>query len=462
MAWQSKSFGPRPYRAVAGTLFRLLRIFVPLLIVAAAFYFFIENPQVTTGRLRIVSNVKGADIYIDGVQVGAFTDTTLPEVGAGRRSISVKKAGYIAEPEVAFVTVLHDTCATVNFRLAHTDTSSKSKSDSLGFVEPPFADISMDLEDSSQPSSSTLAIDTELIDTSELEALEGTLTQRLRSISQATEKTPSPLRQDLEGTTIAVSSNPSGAQIIINGDTTDYRTNCTFRDFRRGGYVISVFKKGYVTKPETVRIDLVRNHQSELISFDLTAEKAQTSAQLTISTEPIEAPIRVDGRLAGKGRVVLEEPFAKVLVKFDSVAGYRTPAPQTVALTVDTPSVEIVGTYERLEGKAMLAVVPARGDFRDASLRVWVDNRPVVENPGGKFDGVLIQRLLAGDRLLRVQYQDLSQEINVELTDEQVTVVTAGVETLFSVKKLHLRAERPISLKTWQKRTRGKTIIEQD
>jgi hypothetical protein len=461
MAWQSKSFGPRPYRAVAATLLRLLRIFLPLIIVAAAFYFFIENPQVTTGRLRIVSNVKGADIYVDGVQVGAFTDTTLPKVAAGRRSISVKKGGYIAEPEVAFVTVLHDTCATVDFRLARKDTISKL-SDSMGFVETPFAELTPGLEVAPQPSSSTSAFDSEAIDTSELEAIEETLAQGFRSMSQATEKTPSPSKQDLEGTTVAVSSNPTGAQIIINGDTTDYRTNCTFRDFRRGGYVISVFKKGYVTKPETVRIDLVRNYQSELISFDLTAEKAQTSAHLAISTVPIEAPIRVDGKLAGKGQVVLEEPFAKVLVQFDSVAGYRTPAPRTVALTADTPSVEIVGTYERLEGKALLAVVPGRGDFRDASLRVWVDNRPVVENPSGKFDGVLIQRLLAGDRLLRVQYQDMSQEINVNLTDEQVTVVTAAVETLFSVKKLHLRADQPILLKTWQKRTRGKTIIEQD
>jgi len=116
-----------------------------------------------------------------------------------------------------------------------------------------------------------------------------------------------------------------------------------------------------------------------------------------------------------------------------------------------------------LEGKALLAVMPARGEsVRRDSLRIWIDNEMRAEKPAGKLDGVLVQKVAAGNRLVRVRYQDMTEAISVDLADEQVSVVTIAVESLFSRKKLRLRAEAPIGLDKWRKQTRSLTILEQD
>ncbi len=58
------------------------------------------NPS---GQLRVTSTIKGADIYIDGVQTGALTDSILLNVEIGRRLITVRGPGFVSDPEVAIV-----------------------------------------------------------------------------------------------------------------------------------------------------------------------------------------------------------------------------------------------------------------------------------------------------------------------------------------------------------------------
>jgi len=464
MAPWSHSFRshPRPYRAAADMILRLLRIFVPLAIVGAIFYFLIERPQTVTGRLRVMSDVKGAEVLLDGMRVGAVTDTTLARVVAGRRSVTVRKPGYLAEPEVRFVDVIQDSLTIITFHLVERPMASQD-SDSVGFLESLREDIPIDWEQMSSPplSSDDAARDHPDEAEEELAATEEIVEHDTATPVLATEQPPIRVQESITGASIAVSSNPAGAEIIINGDSTGHQTNYTFHDLLRGTYFVAARKQGYISKPDIVQIDLSRDYQSELVAFSLTLDESLPSPQLTVSTEPIKGGIRVAGKPVGSGRVVLDVALGKSLVEFEDVIGYRTPESQLVELTPETTSMEIIGRYERLEGKAFLAVMPARTrTIKGEELRVWVDNELLVENLAQKLDGILIHKLVAGKRLVQIEYQGMVQNIHVDLLDDEVSTVTFAIESFLSKKNLRLRIEPATNLNDWQKRTRKLAIAE--
>jgi hypothetical protein len=464
MSASFRSFGPgpQPYRAAADTVLRLLRIFVPLAIVGAAFYVLTERPQTVTGLLRVTTDIPGAEVSIDGVRTGATTDTTLPRVPVGRRSVTVGKTGYASHPEVVFVNVIQDTVALVEFRLVSTKPALPLPAETLGIPvglpEDTLALVEgMPLGDSlgSYPEASLLQETTEFVPVEEDTTLEHEL------ISEEPPKLVPPRVSEIEGTSIAVLSVPEGAEIILNGDSAGHQTNYTFNDLPRGTYFITVRKKGYVPKPSSVRVDLTRSHQSELVAFEFSLDETVPPPQLTVITEPVAARIRVNGKPVGKGQIVLDANLGRFLVEFEDIVGYRTPPPQEAELTPETTSIEIVGRYERLEGKAFLALIPARAKtMQGEGLRVLVDNELLVQSPGDKFHGVLLRGLVAARRFVRVEYEGLTQEIYVDLVDDKVSIVSLTVESFFSKKNLRLRLEEPVSVKDWQKRTRRQTIIE--
>jgi preprotein translocase subunit YajC len=440
---------------------RLLRIFVPIIVVGTVFYLLIERPQTTTGQLRITSDVKGAEILIDGMRIGAVTDTTLSHVITGHRSVAVHKKGYIADPEVRFADVKQDTLTSVAFHLIER-ASSQRDSDSTGFLESLREEIPLDLEEIAPSSAPSRRVEPDLAD--ETEPYESTGEEMGHDTALSTFASERPIittPQNISGASIVVSSNPPGAEIIINGDSTGHQTNYTFHDLLRGTYFVSVRKQGYISKPEIVQIDLSRDFQNELVAFMLSLDESLPSPQLTISTEPIEAGIRVAGKPVGRGQVVLKVGLGKSLVEFEDILGYRTPQPQLVELTPETTSVEIVGHYERLEGKALLAITPARPQsIKGGELRIWIDNELILDKPAQKLDGILIHKLVAGKRLVQVEYQGLVQNTQIDIVDDEVSILTFAVESFLSKKSLRLRVEPVVTLQNWQKRARKLTIIE--
>ena len=462
-SFQSFGQSSHPYRAAGDTIVRLLRIFIPLVIVGAAFYFLVDRSQTVTGKLRVATDISGADIFIDGVRIGATTDTTLSGIIAGRRSVTVQKMGYNSEPEVVFVNIKQDTTTLINFKLIACNTESLSQSDSIASIEDMYEGIFSGLEEippRTSPWGPTTINSTEKAQ--ELEAIEDDEVYTPNADHEIPKQALAPIvEQNIEGTSIAVSSVPQGAEIIVNGDSTGHQTNYTFHDLPRGTYFVTLRKKGYVTKPEETRIDLTRSYQSELVSFELSMDEMLPTPQLTITTEPVAAGIRVNGKPVGKGRIVVDVKLGESLVEFTDVIGYKTPASQIVDLTPEATLKEIVGNYERIEGKALLAFLPARQKTIEGDgLRVLVDNELLIKDPPEKFQGALIHALVAGKRLVRVEYQNLVQDIHIDLVDDKISIVTFATESFFSKKNLRVRSEEPLTLKDWQKRTHRLTIID--
>lgn len=467
MASKYGSLGPRPYRAVADTILRLLRIFIPIAIVAAVFIFLIDRSEPIKGPLRITSNIEGAEILIDGVQMGAITDTTLRNIATGRRSVTIYKSSYHVEPEVIFVSVVTDSVVSADFKLISTDTTRILDYDSLVSMESEYEEILLALKETREPeriptTQSYLeeakkfiaAEDNEEPITIEQEDI--SQTQDLTSIEE--EEPPSP--EIIEGTSILITSTPEDAEIIINGDSTGHRTNRTFQGLSRGSYFISVYKKGYLSNPEEVRIDLSRDFQSEIVAFDLSLDESFPPPKLTIVTEPIEAVIKYNGTPVGKGQVVIEGIYGNSLVEFGEVTGYRTPLSRTLELTPETDSLEIIGTYEALEGKALLGILPQKKRVKGEGLRILVDNELLIENLTEKFEGLLVHKLFVGEHSVKIEYRGMERDTRITLEDDMVSIVTFNIESFLGQRSLRLRTEKPITAENWQKRTRRFKIID--
>ncbi|MBU1707374.1 PEGA domain-containing protein [bacterium] len=431
-------------------------------IIGIAFYILIDPIQTKRGELQVLSNVKGATILIDGIQTSAKTDTTLSRIIAGRKLITVQKEGYKATPEVVLVNVKPDSAVLVRFTLFSIDTIPVPEKVALRSPEEEtLVSIERNLPEDSLPrtaSQSYLEEAQRLIAAEEKKEL-----AKDETVVQTPPKTQVPrVKQTIEGTSVRVTSQPEDAEIIINDDSTGYRTNRILEDLARGTYYFKVSKKGYIANPDVVRIDLTRDFQSEIVAFELSLDQSLPPPKLTVITEPVAGNIQVNGRPVGKGRVVLDVTLGKSVIEFSNIDGYVTPLTQTAVFSPETTAITVVGTYKRIEGKAQLAVLPRPKTVPGDELRILLDNDLILDNPGKEFQGVLMHKMLPGRRLLRVEFQNLVKDVHVELTEYNMTIVTFTVESFLSTKRLHLRVEDNITQKAWEKRAQRLNIIDKN
>ena len=179
-------------------------------------------------------------------------------------------------------------------------------------------------------------------------------------------------------------------------------------------------------------------------------------------TNPPAAGVRIDGRQAGVGKAVAEIEYGTHRIEFGEAPGYHTPAATTVDVTAENPNPEITGTYERIAGNSYLAVMPGEengGKFEGSKLRVFVDNELLLDGPKEKFDAMLLSRIQSGKRLIRVEYDNLSDDIHVNMQDGDVSEVTFRVESFFSKRKLRLRERDSMPLEKWEAKSRRLTVL---
>jgi len=226
-------------------------------------------------------------------------------------------------------------------------------------------------------------------------------------------------------------------------------------------YAIRVHRAGYDAKPESVLVSLVRDYQSELVTFELTVNQALPRPHLTVSTTPLAAEVFVNGQPVGVGKVALNKDYGNYRVEFADVAGYEKPPPITVALTEAKPNADLAGEYKRLVGNAYVALVPSEdlGKFDGNKLRIYVDNELIVDGPKDPFDAALLGKILAGRRLVKVQYGDLSNEIHVDALDGEVSQITFRVESFFSKRSLKLRETPGDAVSAWQEKNRRLRLL---
>lgn len=464
--------GSRPIIQLIGNL---AKIAIPLAIIAYGAMWFLNLDATPQGELRISTSVPGAEVHIDGKQTGALSDTVLTDVPIGRRLITVRAPGYISEPEVAIVEIQQGRMSAASFVLR--DSAQVVKSDKIvgrgGVRQEIFSDT-----DQAMRSIPAAPPRTSLLDFSDPSVEEQAGWARdsytdpkpvnpqprtESSLPMAPDVITDADRQALLGTQITVTSEPPGAAILVNSARTTNSTPHTFRGLDRGYYVFSLELEGHLAKPDSIEIVLGESNQSELAAFSLEPLQKLPVPQLSVSTKPLAAGIRVNGAAVGIGSIRVSADYGSCVIEFAEVPGYRTPDPVQISITADHPDHEIIGTYERLSGSAMLAVVPNEEfpRFDGKKLRIFVDNELILDGPADKFDATLLGSLYPGERAIRVVYEDLVVEDIVRLIDGQVAEATMRIDAMFGKRKLKLKVRTDIPLEKWQARYKKSSVLTQ-
>jgi hypothetical protein len=458
---------PRGTGPFVSILISMLRIAVPLIIIAIAAVWILNYQSITTGSVRVTTSVPGADIYIAGVQTSQSTDAVLTEIPTGRQLITVRKPGYVSDPEVAIVEVLEDRIANASFVLTEAHTAEKV--DTIAPARPIRQEIFSTGEpvNTIPPAPPARRIvkfeDNYVSDDYSVNAVP----DRRSSQSNQSQTVQEPMsstntgRMALTETQINVTSNPADAVIVVNSAPTPHRTPYTFSGLDRGVYTFGLVKDGYEVVPAETTISLTRSGQSELVDFNLRPDDSWPRPVVRLSTEPLAAGLLLDGVQVGVGQADVELEFGRHEIGFAQVAGYQSPAPIAVDVTPESQLEDVVGSYIRVTGNAFLAVVPGANvtPFDGTQLRIYVDNELILDGHDKPYDLTLVGSLLPGKRLIRIEYGDLTSDIQVSLSDGDVAEVNFRVESFFSKKKLKLKEQREVPLESWQSKYRNQNIL---
>ncbi|MBK6766990.1 MAG: PEGA domain-containing protein [bacterium] len=460
--------GPRP---IIQLLANLAKIAIPLIVIAYGAMWILNLDATPHGDLRVTTTVPGAEIHIDGKQCGAFSDTLVSGIPVGRRLITVRAPGYIADPEVIIVEIEKDRTASASFVMRDsTELVRPDHVQSRGVRQEIFSDDyrSMRSIPPAPPRSGLLDFSDPVVSDDDRSAANDRQVH-LPNVTPRSENTATnnvitdEQRRSLSGTQITVTSDPPGARIAVNGARTTNSTPYTFRGLDRGYYVFSLDAAGQLCSPDSVEIVLVENGQSELAAFSLEPLEKLPVPQVACSTKPLAAGIKVNGTAVGVGSVKVSADYGQCVVEFADVPGYRTPDPIQITITRDARNQEVIGAYERLTGSAMLAVLPNDEfpRFDSKKLRIFVDNELILDAPPQKFDATLLGSLYPGERAVRIVYEDLAADEVIRLIDGQVAEVTLRIDAMFGKRKLKLKIKTDVSLDRWQARAKKLNVLTQ-
>jgi hypothetical protein len=461
---------PRGTGPIVSMLISMLRIAVPLVIIAIAAVWILSYKSQTTGSVRVSTSVPGADIYIAGVQTSQTTDAILAGIPTGRQLITVRKPGYISDPEVAIVEVFKERVANASFVL--TEAHHAAKVDTVAPAKPIRQEIFSTGEPvntipPAPPSRRIVRFEDNYVSenyddySASTAPSEGSYPSSPNQAVQQPTSSTNTARMALTETQITVTSDPSDAAIVVNSAPTPHRTPYTFTGLDRGVYSFSLLKDGYQIIPAETTISLARSGQSELVAFNLKPDDTWPRPSVRLSTEPLAAGLLLDGVPVGVGQADVELEFGEHEISFAQVAGYQSPKPVNISVTPDSKIEDIVGSYVRVTGNAFLAVVPnsSVSPFDGTLLRIYVDNELILDGHEEPYDLTLVGSLLPGNRLIRIEYGDLTNDIQVDLSDGDVAEVNFRIETFFSKKKLKLKEQREVPLETWQSKYRNQNIL---
>ena len=367
----------RATSSVMAVLGVTLRIVLPLVVITGVASWILTRSSDESGPVRVTTSVPGADIFVGGTMTGMQSDTTLMNVPVGRQLITVRKPGFVSDPEVIVADVQKDRITQAAFVLR--SEQANVRTDSI----PPLRNVRQEIFSTGEPvrhvPAASYRQERRLVnfapspraprEPAQMPVVDDASETGAEAPADRSAQADAPL----EGTQITVSSHPDGAQIVVNSTLTSRLTPYTFQGLEAGMYIFSLVMPGYKVKPESVTVILAEDYQSELAAFELEEDVSLPRPILTLTTTPPAAGIRVNGKPAGVGKVTVESTYGKHVIEFVEVPGYKTPAPQTVELTVDNPNADVTGEYVKISGNSYLAVLPSEdlGTEFESGILSW-------------------------------------------------------------------------------------------
>ncbi|MCB1060502.1 MAG: PEGA domain-containing protein [Calditrichaeota bacterium] len=337
-----------------------------------------------TGAVMVVSSPPGAEIWMDLAPTGRATPADLREVPVGKHSFTVRLEGKRPQPFVQVVKVARDTRDSLIF-IFDGDSSALTQKPDIPSATPP-ATVPPKVESIEERVKRELpneverrvpsSVDNSVLTGAEerkrpepkLDAIEelreelGLPEPKVAERKTSEDKTPetkSPeatpareipkstesVRTESETGSVEISSSVNGAQIVINDQQVPYKTPAVV-SLPLGTHRISVEYPGYKSDPEEQVVRLSRIAGAQLVYFTLTEEQ-RARKEMTITTEPVQGAIFVDGDSVGNGLAVVAHDFGVYEISFGPVEGFLTPEPQRVVVTPAKPNPAITVKYAR-------------------------------------------------------------------------------------------------------------------
>jgi len=132
---------------------------------------------------------------------------------------------------------------------------------------------------------------------------------------------------------IEVRSNVKNADIFVNGQKTDFRTDYVLQKLAYGRYVITVKREGYKVSPAEQVVTISSDSIRALASFILSS----TTTNVAMQTVPVAGDIFIDGRRVGKGSFKGSLALGEHWISFGNVPYYISPDSQKVSFSAEGP-----------------------------------------------------------------------------------------------------------------------------
>jgi PKD repeat protein len=316
------------------------------------------------GSIDVRSIPDGAKIYIDNIDSGSQTNTTINGVLPGTRTVKVTKNGY--RPAELPVTVIADQTVNADFVLEQLTGSIHVTS------VPPDAEIFIDDADTGKQTNTT--IDNVLPGLHTVKVTKDDYKPAELPITVVADQTVNAdfILEQLTGA-IHVTSVPNGAEIFIDNADTGSQTNTTIDNLLPGLHTVKVTKDDY--KPAELPVTVIAD---QTVDADFILE--QLTGSIHVTSVPDGAKISLDGASTGLATNttidnVLPGPHTVKVTK----DGYK---PAEMPVTVEAyKTVDADITLEQLTGSIHVTSVPP-------DARIFIDDADTGKQTNSTVSGI--------------------------------------------------------------------------
>ncbi|HEM49519.1 MAG TPA: PEGA domain-containing protein, partial [Caldithrix sp.] len=304
--------------------------------------FFIAGKSEPKGYLLIKGGSDKGSLYVDKNLAAGFKLNTPYPITVGEHSISFIRNGYVTVPSQQQIFVEQDDTISVHFDFLEQITATmgfiKVRSgsvDSRIYIDNDFSgNISGRDIIAVKPGQHSIRLDADgyiahpieqQVEIGVQDTIELVFSMHPKKSNRAEEYDHADAKLGL----IEVRSNVKNADIYINGEKTDFRTDYVLQKMEYGQYAIAVKKQGYQTYPEEKVVKVNRENTWSIVNFTLSS----TTTMVTLRTYPVKGEIFINGKPVGTGEFSGSLPLGEHEISFGDVPFYDKPATQNITIT---------------------------------------------------------------------------------------------------------------------------------
>lgn len=241
------------------------------------------------GSIIVQSDVPGAQIYLDGMELHAFTPDTLRKISPGTHYLSVHKDGFTSYPPMAAISVAATKTAAINFSLKN-----------AGFMGQVIIESNLsnfDLYIDGLPHKMTqsrveVPIGYHVFSTVKTGYIASPSYQRVLVERDRSKSLRFQFNLEEEIGYLQISSNRQNEYIYLDNKFTGLKTTGRAFAVKAGTYEVSVRENGFISSPGSKLINLLPNERKILVFRSQAVEERQS---VNIFSEMPGAAIIIDG-----------------------------------------------------------------------------------------------------------------------------------------------------------------------